>query len=45
MLNIRARALVREATSQELTFELIEIDHSDRNRLRRQLASLSSKEN
>ncbi len=34
---IRARVLVREARPQELTFELIQIDHQDRSRWRRPL--------
>jgi hypothetical protein len=43
--SIHARVLVREARPQELTFELIEIGHQDRNNLRRPLAGLYSKEN
>jgi hypothetical protein len=45
MHSIHARVLVREARPQELTFEMVEIGHQDRNRLRRPLASLSSGEN
>ena len=45
MHRIHARVLVREARPQELTFELVQIAHEDRNRLRRPLAGLHSKEN
>jgi hypothetical protein len=45
MHRIHARVLVREARPQELTFELVEIAHEDRNRLRRPLAGLHSKVN
>jgi hypothetical protein len=42
--SIRMRVLVREARPQELTFELVEIDNDDRNRLRRPLVGLQSQE-
>ena len=42
---IHARVLVREARPQELTFELVQIGHQDRSRLRRPLARSYSKEN
>jgi hypothetical protein len=45
MHSIHARVLVREARPQELTFEMVEMGHHDRSRLRRPLAALSSKEN
>ena len=45
MHSIHARVLVREARPQELTFEMVEMGHQDRSRLRRPLAALSSKEN
>ena len=45
MHSIHARVLVREARPQELTFELVEMGHHDRSRLRRPLSALSSKEN
>jgi hypothetical protein len=44
MHSIRARVLVREARPQELGFEMVEINNKDRCRLRRPLASMSSKE-
>jgi len=43
--SIHTRVLVREAGPQELTFELVEIDHQDRNRLRRPLMGLHSQVN
>jgi hypothetical protein len=42
---LHARVLVREARPQELTFELVQIDHDDRNRLRRALLGLPPNEN
>jgi hypothetical protein len=42
--SIRMRVLVREDRPQELTFELVEIDNDDRNRLRRPLVGLQSQE-
>ena len=42
---INAQVLVREARPQELSFELVQIDHLDRSRLRRPLVGLHSKEN
>jgi hypothetical protein len=45
MHSIHARVLVREARPQELTFELVQIDHENRSRLRRPLVGLHSKEN
>jgi len=42
---IHALVLVREARPQELTFELVQIGHEDRSRLRRPLVGLLSKEN
>jgi hypothetical protein len=43
--SIRTRVLVREARPQELTFELVEIDNDDRNRLRRPLTGIHSNDN
>jgi hypothetical protein len=40
--SIHTRVLVREAGSQELSFELVEIDNQDRNRLRRPLTGLQA---
>jgi hypothetical protein len=45
MESIHARILVREARPQEMSFELVEIDHANRSRLRRPLARIYSKEN
>lgn len=45
MYNIHAKVLVREARPQELTFELVQIAHEDRGRLRRPLVGLYGKEN
>jgi hypothetical protein len=42
---IHASVLVREARPQELTFELVQIGHEDRSRLRRPLVGLQSKAN
>jgi hypothetical protein len=42
MHSIHARVLVREARPQELTFEMVEMEHQDRTRLRRPLVALSS---
>jgi hypothetical protein len=44
MHNIHAKVLVREARPQELTFELVQIAHEDRSRLRRPLVGLYAKE-
>lgn len=44
MESIHARVLVREARPQEVSFELVEIDHANRSRLRRPLARMSAKE-
>jgi len=41
--SIHTRVLVREARTQELSFELVEIDNNDRGRLRRPLADLLPK--
>ncbi len=45
MHSIHARVLVREARPQELTFEMVDMGHHDRSRLRRPLSALSSREN
>jgi hypothetical protein len=45
MKTIRAHVLVRESRPQEITFELVQIAHEDRSRLRRPLIGLFSKEN
>ena len=45
MESIHARVLVREARPQEMSFEVIEIDHANRSRLRRPLSRIYSKEN
>ncbi len=45
MESIHARVLVREARPQEVSFEVVEIDHVNRSRLRRPLARIYSKEN
>ena len=45
MKTIRAHVLVRESRPQEITFELVQIAHEDRSRLRRPLVGLYSKEN
>jgi hypothetical protein len=42
---VSAEVLVREARPQELTFELVHIDHENRGRLRRPLVGWRSKEN
>jgi hypothetical protein len=44
MHRISAEVLVREARPQEITFELVHIDHENRGRLRRPLVGWSSKE-
>ena len=44
MHSIRARVLIREARPQELTFELVQIDHQDRSRWRRHLVRLYSRQ-
>jgi hypothetical protein len=42
MNHVHARVLVREARPQELTFEVVQIDHEERSRWRRPLVSRQS---
>ncbi len=45
LYRVQAQVLVREARPQELSFELVRIDHDNRGRLRRPLVGLHAKAN
>ncbi len=45
LYRVQAQVLVREARPQELSFELVRIDHENRSRLRRPLVGLHAKAN
>ncbi len=45
LYRVQAQVLVREARPQELSFELVRIDHENRSRLRRPLVGLHAKGN